>query len=193
MPHLHTELARELRAERYDLTPEGVYFPRTGVLAGGEYFGRVNGGAWEKDGDNLLPTEGLAHLLSVALGTTAKPAGYYLAIFSGSASPAANWTAASFAAVANEIVSMTEGHTGATRPAWTVTTTVTGSIDNMAAPATLTMATAASLTVTGAALLTTSQRGGTTGKLVSASLYPAPRVFQDGDTYELGYRINLTV
>ena len=29
--------------------------------------------------------------------------------------------------------------------------------------------------------------------LVSASLYAAPRVFQNGDIYELGYRINLTV
>lgn len=193
MPTIHAELAAELRAERYDITPEGVYFPRTGVLAGGEYFGRVNGGAWEKEGDNLLPTEGLAHLLNVSLGTTAKPAGYFLAIFSGSASPAANWTAASFAAVANEIVSMTEGHTGATRPAWTPTNTSTGSIDNMAGAAQLTIATSGTLTVTGAALLSNSQRGGTSGVLVSASLYAAPRTFQAGDTYELGYRINLTV
>lgn len=190
---LRAELARELRAERYDITPEGVYFLRPGVLAGGEYFGRVNGGAWDKEGDNLVPTEGLAHLLSVALGTTAKPAGYYLALFSGSAVPAANWTAASFAAAANEIVSLSEGYTGATRPAWTVTDTATGSIDNMATPAVLTIATASQLNVTGAALLSSSQRGGTTGKLVSASLYAAPRVFQNGDTYELGYRINLTV
>ena len=100
--NLRQELAADIAAERFDVTTNGIYFPRQGVLANGEYFGRVNGGAWEKDGDNLLPTEGLAHLLSVALGTTAKPTGYYLAIFSGSTSPAANWTAASFAAVANE-------------------------------------------------------------------------------------------
>lgn len=193
MPHLlHRELAAELRADRYDLTPEGVYFPRQGVLAGGEYFGRVNGGEWSKEGDNLLPTEGLAHLLNVALGTSPKPTGYYLAIFSASVTPAANWKAASFAAVANEIISMSEGHTSATRPQWTPATTTSGSIDNMSSVATLTIATASQLNVTGAALLSSSQRGGTTGVLVSASLYAAPRVFQDGDTYELGYRINLT-
>ena len=190
---LSTHLTTELRAERFELTPEGIYFPRHDVLAAGEYFGRVNGGVWEKEGDNLIPTEGLAHLLNVALGSTAKPAGYYLAIFSGSAAPAANWTAASFSAVANEIVSMAEGHTGATRPAWTPTNTTTGSIDNMATVASLTIATASQLNVTGAALLSSSQRGGTTGVLVSASQYAAPRVFQNGDTYELGYRINLTV
>lgn len=191
--NLRTELARELHAERFDLTPSGVYFPRPGVLVGGEYFGRVNGGEWEKEGDNLIVTEGMAHMLNVALGTTAKPAGYFLAISSGATPPAANWTAGSYAATASEIVSMTEGHTGATRPAWTPTNTGTGSIDNMATVAVLTIATAAQLNVTGAALLSNSVRGGTSGVLVSASLFAAARTFQSGDTYELGYRVNMTV
>ena len=193
MPTLQQEAAREIRAERFDITPEGIYLPRIGARAIGEYFGRVNGGAWQKEGDNLIVTEGFAHLLNVTFDTsTAKPAGYYLAIFSGNTAPAANWTAAAFAAVASEIVSMTEGHTGATRPAWTPAKTTTGSIDNMAAVASLTIATSSQLNVTGAALLTGSARGGTSGVLVSASLYAAPRTFQAGDIYELGYRINLT-
>ena len=193
MPTLQQEAAREIRAERFDITPDGIYLPRIGAIAAGEYFGRVNGGAWQKEGDNLIVTEGFAHLLNVTFDTsTAKPAGYYLAIFSGNTAPAANWTAASFAAVASEIVSMTEGHTGATRPVWTPAKTTTGSIDNMATVASLTIATSSQLNVTGAALLTGSARGGTTGVLVSASLYAAPRTFQAGDIYELGYRINLT-
>ena len=191
--NLRQELAADIAAERFDVTANGIYFPRQGVVANGEYFGRVNGGAWAKEGDNLIPTEGLAHILNVALGTTAKPAGLYLALFSGATAPAANWGAASFAAVASEIVSQTEGYTAATRPVWTPVNTNTGSIDNMASVASLTIATASQLNVTGAALLTNSTRGGTTGALVSASLYAAPRVFQDGDIYELGYRINLTV
>lgn len=191
--NLRQELAADIAAERFDVTTNGIYFPRQGVLANGEYFGRVNGGAWAKEGDNLIPTEGLAHILNVALGTTAKPAGLYLALFSGATAPAANWGAASFAAVASEIVSQTEGYTAATRPLWTPVNTNTGSIDNLASVASLTIATASQLNVTGAALLTNSTRGGTTGALVSASLYAAPRVFQNGDIYELGYRINLTV
>lgn len=191
--NLRQELAADIAAERFDVTANGIYFPRQGVVANGEYFGRVNGGAWAKEGDNLIPTEGLAHLLNVALGTTAKPAGLYLALFSGATAPAANWGAASFAAVASEIVSQTEGYTAATRPVWTPVNTNTGSIDNLASVASLTIATASQLNVTGAALLTNSTRGGTTGALVSASLYAAPRVFQNGDIYELGYRINLTV
>lgn len=194
MPTLQQEAAREIRAERFDITPDGIYLPRIGARAAGEYFGRVNGGAWQKEGDNLIVTEGFAHMLNVTFDTsTAKPAGYYLAIFSGNTAPAANWTAASFAAVASEIVSMTEGHTGATRPVWTPAKTTTGSIDNMATVASLTIATSSQLNVTGAALLTGSARGGTSGVLISASLYAAPRTFQAGDIYELGYRINLTV
>ena len=191
--NLRQELAADIAAERFDVTANGIYFPRQGVVANGEYFGRVNGGAWAKEGDNLIPTEGLAHILNASLGTTAKPAGLYLALFSGATAPAANWGAASFAAVASEIVSQTEGYTAATRPVWTPVNTNTGSIDNLASVASLTIATASQLNVTGAALLTNSTRGGTTGALVSASLYAAPRVFQNGDIYELGYRINLTV
>ncbi|MDD2978122.1 hypothetical protein [Aquabacterium sp.] len=191
--NLQKELAADIGREIFDLTESGIYFPRQSVLASGEYFDRINDGAWSVE-KNTLPVEGLAYLLSVALGQTPKPAGYFLALFSGAAAPAANWTAASFAAAASEITSMTEGYTSPTRPAWTPpASTATASIDNMGAVAHLTMATAGTLNVTGAALLTNSTRGGTTGALISASKYAATRVFQSGDTYDVGYRVSLTV
>ncbi len=190
---LQREVSKALAQGDFQVTDDGILFPRQGILAQGEYFGRVNGGLWEKEGDNLITTEGLAHILNVALGATAKPAGYFLALFSGAAAPAANWTAAGFAATANEITSMSEGYTAATRPAWTPGTATANSIDNLTAVASVTIATAASLNVTGAALLTNSTRGGTGGVLVSASKYAAARTFQNNDTYEIGYRLNLTV
>ena len=189
---LRQELAADLRAERFDLTPEGVYFPRQSVLAAGEYFDRVNGGEWAHT-PNLVVNEGMAHILNVALGATAKPAGYFLALFNGAATPQANWTAAGFAPTAGEVVSMSEGYTSPTRPAWTPGVAATNSIDNMAAVATVTIATAAQVNVTGAAMLTSSVRGGTTGVLVSATRYAAERTFQNGDTYDIGYRLSLTV
>lgn len=191
--NLRRELAHAIHRERYDLTDAGIYFPRQGVLASGEYFGRVNGGAWEKEGDNLIVTEGLAHMLNVALGAKAKVASYHIALFSGAAAPASNWTAASFAAAAGEIVSQSEGFTSAVRPTWTPAETTTNSIDNVASAALVTIATASELNVTGCALLTSSVRGGTTGVLVSASKYAAARKFQNGDAYEIGYRLSLTV
>lgn len=195
MEKLKRELAGELAAERFDVTDDGIYFPRQSVLASGEYFGRVNGGAWEREGSNLVPTEGIAHILNVALGATAKPAGYYLALFNGGATPAANWTAASFAATASEIVSMDEGYTNATRPQWSPQAATTNTIDNfdVSVVAKVVIATASSLNVTGSALLTSSVRGGTSGVLISASKYAAPRTFQNGDNYDIGYRLALTV
>lgn len=191
-PFLASALLAAVSANDYTSNEDGSITTGQGITAKGEYFDRINGGEWART-ENLIPTEGLAHILNVALGTTPKPASYHLALFSAAAQPAANWTAASFASTASEIVSMTEGYSAATRPTWTPTNTSTGSIDNMAAVAKVTMKTASSLTVQGAAMLTTSAKGGTTGALISASKYAAPRVFQDGDTYEIGYRISLTV
>ena len=192
MTSLRKELAKAINNEVFDVTEGGIYFPVQGVKASGEYIERVNGGDWDVT-SNLIVTEGLAHMLNVAFGSSPKPSGYFLALFSGTAAPAPGWTAASFAATANEISSMTEGYTSPTRPAWTSVNTNTSSIDNMATVASVTFATASELTVTGAAMLTNSTRGGTTGALISATKYASERKFQDGDTYDIGYRISLTV
>lgn len=191
-PFLASALLAAVSAKDYTNNEDGSITTGQGITAKGEYYDRINGGEWTRT-ENLIPTEGLAHILNVALGTTPKPASYHLALFSAAAQPAANWTAASFASTASEIVSMTEGYSSATRPTWTPANTATNSIDNMAAVAKVTMKTASSLTVQGAAMLTNSGKGSTAGALISASKYAAPRVFQDGDTYEIGYRISLTV
>lgn len=185
-------IAAAMASGDYEHTEQGISLPEHGISVAGEYYDRINGGEWTRT-DNLIVNEGLAHILNVALGTTAKPAGYYLALFSAAAQPQGSWTAASFATTASEITSMTEGYTSATRPKWTPTNTTGNSIDNMTTVAKVTMATASQLTVQGAALLTNSARGGTSGVLISATKYSAPRVFQDGDTYEIGYRLSLTV
>ncbi|WIF21957.1 hypothetical protein [Shewanella phage vB_SbaS_Y11] len=191
-PFLASSLLAAVNAKDYTSNNDGSITTGQGITAKGEYYDRINGGEWTRT-ENLIPTEGLAHILNVALGTTPKPASYHLALFSAAAQPSANWTAASFASTASEIVSMTEGYSAATRPTWTPANTSTNSIDNMAAVAKVTMKTASSLTVQGAAMLTNSGKGSTAGALISASKYASPRVFQDGDTYEIGYRISLTV
>ena len=189
--NLQHAILNDLAAGRFEETESGLVIPGHGLAAFGEYFDRVNGGDWQTT-KNLVVNEGLSHLLNVALGGKAKPAGYYLALFSGATAPAANWTAANFASVAAEIVSLTEGYTNATRPQWVSADTTTNSIDNFNAVAKVTIATSSQLTVTGAAMLTNSTKGGTTGTLISASKYTAARVFQDGDEYEIGYRLSFT-
>ncbi|MEB8380685.1 hypothetical protein NYW84_06365 [Acinetobacter junii] len=189
---LKKEIGKAIAKEHYDITENGIVFPSLDVLAKGEYFDRVNGGEWSRT-PNLVVTEGLAHILNTALGTKAKTPNYYLALFSGAAAPAANWTAANFTSVASEIVSMTEGYTNATRPVWTPTEATGNSIDNMTSAASVTIATASTLNVTGAAMLSNPTKGGTTGVLVSATKYATARTFQSGDIYEVGYRLSLTV
>ena len=192
MTQLKKELAQAVHNENFYLTDKGIYFPKQGILARGEYFDRINGGEWMRT-PNLVVNEGIAHILNVALGAKAKASGYYLALFSGSTAPAANWTAANFASVAGEIVSLSEGYTNATRPQWNPTDTNGNSIENLATVASVTIATTSQLNVTGAALLTNATRGGSTGTLISATKYAAARTFQNNDVYELSYRLSLSV
>lgn len=189
---LKSILLKDARNEIYDETEEGIYFPKHGIMLQGEYMDRVNGGdaTFTK---NLIPKEALMHVLNVAIGSKAKPAGSYLALFSGAAAPADNWTAANFTATANEITSLTEGYSNATRPEFVPSDTSDQKyIDNFSNVARVTIVTTSQLNVTGVALLTNNQRGGTTGVLLSATKYPATRVFQNGDVFDIGYRITAT-
>ena len=52
--NLQHELAADLARERFDITDDGIYFPRQSILAAGEYFDRINGGEWVRT-PNLLP------------------------------------------------------------------------------------------------------------------------------------------
>lgn len=191
---LKKELAQAIHNENFDVSESGLYFPTQSVAVSGEYFERINDGEWMRT-KNLITKEGLIDVINTYfIANKAKQAGFYLALFSGATAPAANWTAANFAAVANEITSMTEGYTSATRPQFNPESATDQTyIDNLTNTARLTIATTSELNVTGTALLTNSSRGGVTGVLVSATKYPAARTFQNGDTYDVGYRFALTV
>lgn len=189
--NLKAELAADLASGRFDETESGVLFPRSGVKAAGIWRMRKNGGEWET-AKNLITTTGFAHILNVAFGNTPKPSAYYIALFSGSADPQLNWTAATFASAASEITSLTEGYTSATRPRWEPANTSGQTLDNFGNEVRVTFATTSQVNVTGAAILTDNVRGGASGVLVSALKYPAPYTFQDGNTFDLGYRIELT-
>lgn len=189
---LQQVLLKDARNELFDETEAGIFFPKHGIILQGEYIDRVNGGdtTFTK---NLIPKEALMHVLNVAIGSKAKPAGSYLALFSGAAAPADNWTAANFTATANEITSLTEGYSNATRPEFIPSDTSDQKyIDNFSNVARVTIVTTSQLNVTGVALLTNNQRGGVTGVLLSATKYPATRVFQNGDVFDIGYRITAT-
>lgn len=185
------EFSHALATHQYDQTPEGIFFPAAKVMACGMYIHDVNGQD-ERIDRNLLTDEGLTHMLAVVLGNAAKLSQWYLALYSGAISPAAGWTAANFAATANEIVSGTEGYSETTRRVFQPGTATSNTIDNTANKAAFTIVTASSLTVQGAALLSDNVKGGTSGILVSATRFTTPRVLQNTDIYNVGYRVVLT-
>ncbi len=184
------ELTRFVRDGDYEVTDGGILV-HSAALARGRYTTTINGKDPQVD-YNLLPTEGIAFILAVALGGTAKAAGFYLALSSGNVSPAANWTAANYNANATEITSQSEGYSNATRPQWVPGAVSGGVIGNLASRAVFNVVCSSTINVAGAALLTDSTRGGTSGTLVSATRYGSVRVVNNGDTFQVGYEVELT-
>lgn len=186
------ELAAHLANGNYKVSDGGLLILGADVLASGTYYHSVNGGDDEQEDKNLLPDEGLLHMLNVAFGATPKIANWYLALFAGQINPAANWTAANFAATASEIVSATEGYSNANRPTFVSSPAAAGQITNLAAKAVFNIVCTTSLIVEGAAMLSSNGKGSTAGVLASASRYAQQRILYNGDAYEVGYGVNLS-
>jgi hypothetical protein len=187
----HTsDVAKFIKDGDYEETVDGLLIHRS-IMARGSYVHTVNGQD-ERTDHNLIPAEGILYLLGAGLGATSKEAAFYLALFSGAVTPAANWTAANFTANASELTSQSEGYSGANRPVWTPGAAAAGKIGNLASRATFNIVATSTINVTGAALLSAQARGATTGVLVSASRYASTRVLNGGDTFELGYEVELT-
>ena len=190
---LRRDIKRALANRKYEKSPNGLYL--NNIMVQGVYSDRVirNGQVIEFDQTkNLVVDQGLVDMLNTYFGTTSKKTAFYVALFAGAVTPASNWTAANFAATASEITSNTEGYTQVARPAWTTPNATTPQIDNYAAKAAFTIATASTLNVNGAAILSDQAKGSTGGVLVSAARYANTRQLQNGDNYEVGYRIVLS-
>jgi hypothetical protein len=65
-------------------------------------------------------------------------------------------------------------------------------IGNLANRAVFNITCTSTLNISGAALLSDNTRGGVSGVLISASRYGAVRVVNNGDSFELGYEVELT-
>ena len=179
-----------LNRHQYEVTDEGILFPKAGALASGEYFFDTDGGR-SCVSPNLIPTAALEYILNAALGGTAQLPNWYLAIFSGAYTPTPDVTAATFAAAATEITSASEGYSAATRPAWIPSAAVGGEKGNLASRAAFSLKTTASVTIRGAALLSSPIKGGGAGVLASISRFANDRIEYDGNVFNLGYRARL--
>lgn len=134
---------------------------------------------------NLIPTEGLNHILSIVLKAGTQQTNWYVALFEGNYTPVLGDTAANFAANATECTA----YDSATRPAWTGGSVSGGAVSNTASKAEFVMS--ADKTVYGAALLSSSTKSGTSGVLLSNVRFSTAKVLETDDTLDVAVGITL--
>lgn len=128
---------------------------------------------------NLVPTEGLNHILGVTFKGVTQVTSWFLAPFEGNFTPLANSTAANLPAAATECTAYAEG----TRQAFTSGAVAGGSIDNSASRAQFTLN--ADKTIYGAWLTSAAAKGATIGVCVSAVKFGTPKVLSNGSVLQL--------
>jgi hypothetical protein len=191
MNQKHQKEIRQFVADGDFEQTEGGILVHGGLMARGKYTHTVNGEDEQID-YNLIPAAGILHVLDVVFGATAKTATWYLALFSGNATPDSTWTAANWVATATENTSTSEGYLTANRPTFVDAPAAAGVIGNVASKASYTIAASTTATFYGASLCSIQTRGAVTGVLASSVRFASTRVIDDGDTFEVGYTVELT-
>lgn len=124
---------------------------------------------------NLVPIEGLNHVVGVVAKQAAQAPGWFLGLFEGNYSPVAGDIAAVFPTAAVECMS----YAPATRPAFVVGAVAGGAADNTAARAEFTFI--AAKTVYGAFMTPNPAKGSVTGPLLSAARFAEPKAVSVDD------------
>jgi hypothetical protein len=194
MMQLRRDFAARIAHGDYHYDPErGLHMPgfATGQMVGVVDTAIRRGGELiDRQVDfNLLPEQGLNHLLDVGAGAGTQLTAFYIALFSGNYTPAADDTAANWVGRATEFTSYDE----ATREVWTSASASGGSKSNSASKAEFTMATGVTAqNLYGAALCSASAKSATTGKLLAIARFGSTRVVNEDDVLVVGYTLTLT-
>ena len=136
--------------------------------------------------DNIVPTEGLNHILNTVLKGGTPIAAWYVGLFEGNYTPVAGLTAATITGAATECTAYAES----TRVAWTGGTVASGAVDNTASKAEFSIN--AAKTVYGGFLISASAKSATTGTLISAVRFATAKVLESGDVLRITAGLTLT-
>jgi hypothetical protein len=123
---------------------------------------------------NLMPGEGLVHVLNTTFKSAAQVPSWYIGLFEGNYTPTLNDVAATFPALATECVTYTE----ATRVLFVPGATTGGVVDNIASKAEFTMS--AAKTIYGGMMTSASAKGSTSGVLISLVRFGSPKQLELG-------------
>ncbi|MGA0610104.1 hypothetical protein [Caldimonas sp. KR1-144] len=134
---------------------------------------------------NLIPVEGLNHILSVLLKAGAQVPTWYIGIYEGNYTPTPDLTAAQLPALAVECTSYTE----ATRRELVEGAVANGAVDNLGNRAEFTSN--ANKTVYGGFITSAPAKGSTAGVLLSAVRFPTPKSFEAETVMRVSAGFNL--
>lgn len=123
---------------------------------------------------NLVPVEGLNYFIGAALAGTTQATQHYAALYEGNYTPIPSITAAAMVAAATECTT----YSNSTRVLWVPGTIAAGRVDNVASRAEFTAT--ADKTVYGGFITSSSAKGSTSGRLVSAVRFSSPKAFSTG-------------
>lgn len=177
-----------IRRHKYERTDNGILIPSMKLAIGGVFEVAKGDGPYEV-APNLVPLEGINHILSVALAQASQKLAFYIAPFSGDVTVQSTWTGANFATNATEL---TTAYSEANRVEWENGAVAAGSVGNSATPAVFTFAAGGPYTVRGVALLEASGKGATTGVLIAASRLAAAKVMGEGEELRVKYTLSMT-
>lgn len=128
---------------------------------------------------NLVPTEGLNHILSTVFKAGTQLTSWYVGIFEGNYTPVLGLTAATVASASTE----STAYTSATRVAWASGSVSAGTLDNSASKAEFIMN--ADKTIYGGFLISSNAKGGSAGVLGSAVRFATAKVLETDDTLRI--------
>jgi len=174
---------------QYEVGDGVILFPKANATAAGMYTHWVTGYESGIQHDhNVLPNEGLHHLLDATLKNSTRYATWYLMIHSGTGVPVAGTTAASYH---GDLTEISTGYTEATRVTWAgdAVSLANTEVVNDATPAVFTIN--GTVAVNGAGLTTQAVKLNTGGILMSAGKFAATRNLSDTDEFNLKYKVDL--
>lgn len=135
---------------------------------------------------NIIPTEGLNHILSVICNSGSQVTTWSVGLFEGNYTPIAGDTMATFVASATESTAYDE----VARVTWVEAAPSAGSITNAASKAEFTIN--ATKTIYGGFLSSASAKSATTGTLLSAARFTASKAVVDDDILRVTASLTLT-
>lgn len=129
--------------------------------------------------ENLIPIEGLDHLINVTLKADTPVTSWYVGLYKGNYTPTSGVTAATIVALANEATSYDEDN----RVQWVGGTVAAGAVDNALSEAEFTFN--ATENVYGAFLISSDTKGSGTGTLLSVVRFPTVKAMENTDTLRI--------